>query len=89
MLCLNFRNNNNRYSGYRGRSSCKWHKRKGDHEMKKKLNVQFIEHNEPFDEVVSNALMTQLMVTITQIGIRMDNSDVSSKIGKETKHVKE
>lgn len=62
---------------------------KGDHEMKKKLNVQFLEHNEPFDKVVSNALMTQLMVTITQIGIRMDNSDVSSKIGKETKHVKE
>ena len=56
---------------------------KGDHEMKKKLNVQFLEHNEPFDKVVSNALMTQLMVTITQIGIRMDNSDVSSKIGKE------
>lgn len=55
----------------------------------KKLNVKFVEQKEPLDKVVSKALMTQLMVTITQIGIRVDNFDVSSKIGEETKHGKE
>lgn len=54
----------------------------------KKIIVDFITHNEPTDEVLSNALITQLMVTITQIGIRVDNPDYD-KIKKENKHVKE
>ena len=55
----------------------------------KKLNVKFVEQNKPLDEVVSKALMTQLMVTIAQIGIRVDNSDVCSKIWKASKNGKE
>lgn len=39
----------------------------------KKIIVDFVTHDEPRDEAVSKALMTQLMVTITQIGIRVDN----------------
>ena len=45
---------------------------KGDHEMKKKLNVQFLEHNEPLDEVVSDALIIQLITTITRVGLRTE-----------------
>ena len=48
------------------------------------LKVEFIGNSETIDSVVSNALMTQLMVTITQIGIRVDNlDDVHDIIEKE------
>lgn len=45
-----------------------------------KILVDFVMHNEPKDEVLSNALMTQLMVTITQIGIRVDKIDNKNDI---------
>lgn len=38
----------------------------------KKITVDFVTHNEDKDEVLSKALMTQLLVTIVQIGIRVD-----------------
>ena len=40
--------------------------------MSKKLNVKFAEHNEPLDEVVSDALIIQLMTTITRVGLRTE-----------------
>lgn len=57
--------------------------------MSKKLSVEFVPSNEVNDIVVDNALLTQLMVTITQIGIRVDNPDeVKYKRRKETENVK-
>lgn len=56
---------------------------------KKKLNVEFIADNNTLDTVVSNALMTQLMVTVSRIGIRVDNPDDDAIIEKEKEHDKE
>lgn len=56
---------------------------------KKKLNVEFVSDNSSFDAVVSNALLTQLMITVTQIGIRVDNPDNDAIIEKEKKNDKE
>ena len=53
---------------------------------KKKLNVEFVSDNSSFDAVVSNALLTQLMITVTQIGIRVDNPDNDAIIEKEKKY---
>ena len=57
--------------------------------MAKRLNVKFVEHNEPLDEVVSDSLIIQLITTITRVGLRTDrfsNNDVI--ISKETEHGK-
>lgn len=43
--------------------------------MSKKLTIEFITNNKPEDKVISNALMTQLMITIAQIGIRTNNPE--------------
>lgn len=51
--------------------------------MSKRLFVDFMSSNEPVDDVVSNALLTQLMVTITQIGIRVDNPNDITENNKE------
>ncbi len=57
--------------------------------MNKKLNVEFIADNNTIDTVVSNALLTQLMITVTHIGIRVDNLNNDAIIEKEKKHDKE
>lgn len=58
--------------------------------MAKKLNIAFVSHSAPVNEIVSNALLAQLMVTITQIGIRVDKAnDEYSKIEKEIKDIEE
>ena len=57
---------------------------------KSSLNVTFESNNTSSDEVISHALLTQLMATITQIGIRIDNPESNSDdiIKKETNHEK-
>lgn len=55
----------------------------------KKIIVDFVTHNEPTDEVLSNALITQLMVTITQIGIRVDKIEQTNDIMPEVKEYAE
>lgn len=57
--------------------------------MSKKIMVDYIPYSEPADEVVSNALITQLMINITQIGLRNDNYKKHDIIRKETDNVKE
>lgn len=55
-----------------------------------KLNIEFVSDNTPSNEIMSNALLTQLMVTITQIGIRVDKiKSTDDIITKETGHDKE
>lgn len=54
--------------------------------MSKKPSVEFVPNNDVTDIAVDNALLTQLMVTATQIGIRVDNPDVIIK--KENEHDK-
>ena len=56
---------------------------------KRKLNVEFIADNNTPDAVISNALLTQLMITVTQIGIRVDNPDNDAIIEKEKENDKE
>ena len=56
---------------------------------KKKVDVEFIADNSTLDTVISNALMTQLMITVSQIGIRVDNPDDDVIIEKEKEHDKE
>lgn len=41
--------------------------------MTNKLSIDFVPNNETVNVAVDSALLTQLMVTITQIGIRIDN----------------
>lgn len=41
--------------------------------MAKKITIDFVPNNETVNVAVDSALLTQLMVTITQIGIRIDN----------------
>lgn len=56
--------------------------------MAKKPSVIFVPNNDANDIAVNNALLTQLMVTVAQIGIRVDNpDDVQYKIRKETDDV--
>lgn len=55
-----------------------------------KLIVEFEPLNEQMDEVVNRALIAQLMTTVTQIGIRVDNPEKEHDIiRKETENVKE
>ncbi len=57
--------------------------------MTKKLQVEFVSDCEPLNEIASRALMTQLMVTITQIGIRVDNPQNNDAIMEaENRHDK-
>ena len=54
----------------------------------KKPSVMFVPNNDANDIAVNNALLAQLMITVTQIGIRVDNpDDVQYKIRKETDDV--
>lgn len=55
----------------------------------KKIIVDFVAHNEFEDEVLSNALITQLMVTITKIGIRVDKIEQTNDIMHEVKEYAE
>lgn len=56
----------------------------------KKLNVEFVSNSTPNNEIMSDALLTQLMVTITQIGIRVDKvKSIDDIITEETGHGKE
>ncbi len=41
--------------------------------MAKKITIDFVPNNEAINVAMDSALLTQLMVTITQIGIRIDN----------------
>ncbi|MCD8378001.1 MAG: hypothetical protein LUB59_04345 [Candidatus Gastranaerophilales bacterium] len=43
--------------------------------MAKKLHVEFDPNVEQQDLIVDNALLTQLMVQVAQIGIRVDNTE--------------
>lgn len=52
--------------------------------------MEFVSNSTPSDEIMSDALLTQLMVTITQIGIRVDKAkSIDDIITKETGHGKE
>lgn len=56
----------------------------------KKLNVEFITENDYLDTSISNTLILQLMIQITQIGIRIDHIvNYDAMIEKEKKHGKE
>ncbi len=54
----------------------------------KKLIVEFEPPSEQMDEVVAKACITQLMTTITRIGIRVDNPE-HAIIEKENEYDKE
>ena len=41
--------------------------------MARKLTIDFVHNNEAMNVAMDSAVLTQLMVTITQIGIRIDN----------------
>lgn len=53
--------------------------------MAKKITIDFVPNNETVNVAVDSALLTQLMVTITQIGIRIDNHN-NNIIVKEKKN---
>lgn len=53
--------------------------------MTNKLSIDFVPNNETVNVAVDSALLTQLMVTITQIGIRIDNHN-NNIIVKEKKN---
>lgn len=55
--------------------------------MAKKITIDFVPNNETVNVAVDSALLTQLMVTITQIGIRIDNHS-NDIIGKEKENEK-
>ena len=55
--------------------------------MAKKMTIDFVPNNETVNVAVDSALLTQLMVTITQIGIRIDNHSNDIK-GKEKENEK-
>jgi hypothetical protein len=55
-----------------------------------KLNIEFISDYALSDEIISNAMLTQLMVAITMIGLRVDNNkSINGIILKEIEHGKE
>lgn len=55
--------------------------------MAKKLKVQFTSYSKATDEVLYNALITQLMITISRVGLRTDNLIASNVIiEKEKEH---
>ena len=52
--------------------------------MTNKLSIDFVPNNETVNVAVDSALLTQLMVTITQIGIRIDNHNNIEEMRKKT-----
>ena len=59
----------------------------GASNMAKKLKVQFTSYSKATDEVLDNALITQLMITISRVGLRTDNLIASNVIiEKEKEH---
>ena len=55
--------------------------------MAKKLKVQFASYSKATDEVLDNALITHLMITISRVGLRTDNLiDSNVIIEKEKEH---
>lgn len=44
----------------------------------KQLKLEFERPCEPYDLVIANALLTQLMVQISQIGIRVDDPNAKN-----------
>lgn len=57
--------------------------------MAKKLKVQFTSYSKASDEVLDNALISQLMITISRVGLRTDNLiDSNVIIEKEKEHDK-
>lgn len=55
--------------------------------MAKKLKAQFASYSKATDEVLDNALITQLMITISRVGLRTDNLIASNVIiEKEKEH---
>ena len=57
--------------------------------MSGKLTVEFVSSAETSSETLSNFLITQLMTTVTQIGIRVDNPDNDAIIENGEEHDKE
>lgn len=54
--------------------------------MNKKLSVEFVANNEPVVKDIANAQLIQLMVTVTRIGLRVDNPKSDDIIVKENEH---
>lgn len=53
----------------------------------KKYKVVFESNPEPVDQIVIDALITQLMVTVTRVGLRTNQlSENNDTIEKEKKH---
>ena len=52
----------------------------------KKISVDFISHNEPIAQDVTNAQLLQLMITIARIGLRVDSAESDGIIEMEIKH---
>ena len=46
----------------------------------KELKVVFTPSPEPVDTVLSDAMITQLMVTLTRVGLRVEHLDVNDAI---------
>lgn len=57
--------------------------------MSGKLTVEFVSSAETSSEILSKSLITQLMTTVTQIGIRVDNPDNDAIIENGEEHDKE
>ncbi len=57
--------------------------------MSGKLTVEFVSSAETSSETLSNFLITQLMTTVTQIGIRVDKPDNDAIIENGEEHDKE
>lgn len=54
---------------------------------KKKLKVVFAPNPEPVEDIVTDAFITQLMTTITRVGLRADQLNSNyDKIKKETEN---
>lgn len=52
----------------------------------KKINVDFVAHNEPVIKDIANAQLIELMVSITRIGLRVDNYVNNDIMEKESNH---
>lgn len=53
--------------------------------MAKKITIDFVPNNEAINVTLDNALLIQLMVATTQIGIRVDNHKSNNDIIVEEK----
>lgn len=52
----------------------------------KKFKVIFDSNPQPVEQLTSDVLITQLMVTITRVGLRTDQLNNNDIIGKEKEH---